>query len=588
MATIWRVTNYRLARLSPYSTDVIAYWKFNCGSTTDKFRLWWEWWSTSQGKWILGTESSVSVGTDHYEQSEFQATWTPPSEPDATLVRVTVDPIPKSGSKWKHGSVYIPSIPNPNWEDAYGEALEAPTVSAERAQDGSVTVSWGEPPELAASIVIFESDDGGPMSVLRTFPASGTLDISGHVIGRYFSATLRDGHTYSWSGCWQLADKKTRGLTSTATDTFEARPLAPTDLTARAVSGTSVRLDWVDHGISGDTWRVEGNTNPEAWDDHMEPQETWEATSISPDDDGKNWYTVDGLEAGTAYWFRVVRVSEEAGDSDWATSGSSEQVRCVAGTPPQAPTLAAVPSCAPIDEPLRLAWTHNSEDGSAQTHYEVALYVDGDEVTPHLTGNSTSSVTIDPSSYNVSDGSSISWKVRTQGATEQWAADGGWSQSGTIIVWAKPTSTITVDATVDELPFDVTLAAGATATANAPTRMWLAIVCVSCHTAIMPDGTERWVPEGELVWEGEAVPGEDGCTVSGWSVSLGAMDVRLESGQEYEARGGCMTAQGMVSEATPAPFDCDVSQTDVTGCDCTATLDPDTLAVGRCHPPNLH
>ena len=189
-----------------------------------------------------------------------------------------------------------------------------------------------------------------------------------------------------------------------------------------------------------------------------------------------------------------------------------------------------------------------------------------------------SSVTIVPSDYGATDGSSVSWRVRTQGATQQWASGGGWSNTGVIIVWAKPTSTITAPLTVSAYPLELSLTVGATAAANVPTRMWMSVVCASGHRAIMPDGTERWVPAGETVWSAEAVPGDAGCTILGWTVSLGAEAIRLDGGEEYDVRGGCMTAQGMVSEAEAAPFSCDVAATDISGCDCEAALDPSTLA----------
>ena len=581
MATKWQVTSLQIDRESTTDTKVIAWWQFNCGTTTDHFRLWWEWWSDEQKWWILGTDQAVDVSTAHYIDNWFMTSWDPPSDVHAVKIRLEVDPIPTDGAGWKHGYAKSNELVNPHWQDAHHDALEAPSIEVERDEWGRMIVTWEEPPSLSQYIVFYESVDGSDFKKLKTFPSIGTVPIDGSQVGRQWTkSSPGDGHVYQYEARWCLADGKTTGLPCRPEPEggFDGRPLAPTDMTARAVNGTSIMLDWYDHGSSGDKWRVEYATDPDVWDNHSDDKETVEVDNIAPESDGHNWYTVSDLETGETYWFRLVRVSDDAGDSEWATSGSSVQVSCVAGSDPDAPTLGMVPSCAPIDEPLTLSWTHNSTDGSSQTHYEVALYVDGVEITPHLTGSSTSSVTIDPSSYNVSDGSSISWKVRTQGATQQWAADGGWSRTGVVVVWAKPASTIGVASTVSAYPLALSLTIGATAAANVPTRMWLSVICASSHTELMPDGTERWIPAGESVWYGEAVPGDANCTVLGWSVSLGAEVIHLDGGEWYDVAGGCMTAQGMTSNAETATFECTVSATDISGCDCEATLDSQTLA----------
>lgn len=576
MAKTWKVEGLYVERTSPTDTEVIAWWKFNCGSTTKEFHLWWEWWSDVQKAWILGSDTAVSVSIAHYENNWYMAEWNPPSDAHATHVRICVNPIPTDGAGWKHGWAYSKKIPNPSWEDAYGEALEAPDIEAERNDWGQIRLSWEEPPALAEYIVFYQSVNDGNFKKLKTFP-SVRANLPGNVVtGRQWTFVPADGATYRWEARWCLADGKTTGLPCQPTDEFEGRPLAPTDMTARAVSGTSIRLDWYDHGSAGDKWRIEYATDPDVWDNHSDDKTTVDVDNIAPESDGHNWYTVSSLETGESYWFRIVRVSEDAGDSEWGTSGKAAQISCVAGSDPEPPTLGIVPSCAPIDEPLRLSWTHNSTDGSSQTHYAVEVTVNGTTTT--LTGGGTSSVTIDPTDYHVNDGDSIQWRVRTQGATEQWASGGGWSNTGTVIVWAKPASTIGVDSAISAYPLELSLTVGATATANVPTKMWLSVVCASSHTELMPDGTERWIAAGESVWSGEAVPGDTGCTIFGWEVSLGAEVIHLQGGEVYDVTGGCMTAQGMTSNAEVATFECDVATTDISGCDCEAELDGQTLS----------
>lgn len=562
MATIWKVTNLSVSRLS--DTQVIARWKFNTGTTTDSFELWWEWWSSARKVWVVDNKVTVPLG--QHEQGYFQATWSPPSDPSATSVMAWVRPWATKDAngkyKWSSGGQYSSSIPNPAWQAAHSEALAAPSLSAQWDSLGRIGLSWGNAPALATKVNIYQSVDGAAFRLLKTLASS---------TAQPWPTKPADGHTYAFQARWCLSDGKTLGAASAATATFRARPLAPTELSARAVSSTSVRVDWKDRGASGDSWRVEWSDDAAAWDNHAEVSSR--THEVAPDSQGRNWATVDGLETGTAYWFRVLRVEsgapEEHRESAYATSGKALQVRCVTGTVPAAPSLGLVPSCAPADEPLALSWTHNSEDGSVQTAYQ--LDVEG-TVTE---GTAASRASVTPSSYGVSDGGELEWRVRTKGAVEQWSP---WSVTGTVMIWAKPVATIAVEQSVDAYPLEVSLVAGSTAVANEPTRFWLAVEATEGYETMLADGTTRWVAAGESVWSGEAAVGEEGCTVDGWELSLGAQDVRLEPGQTYTVRGGCMTAQGMVGEAEPADFTSDLASSDLSGCDCEAELDEGTLA----------
>ena len=580
MATIWKVEGLKVTVLDQGEGTVIAQWKFNTGSTTDHFNIYWEYWNTTNGVWVLSNGSSSSVPTSSYETKDgvrwFQTTWSPSGAAEtSTKLRIYVDPIPKSGSSWRHGGVYSTPITNPKWTNAHGEALEAPSVSTEWVGD-QVRLNVGTAPALVGAVAWYRSVDGGAFS--KIIESAPTVPVT---------VTPADGHWHYYAAAWRLAGEKTMGEMSLPTEGFCGRPLRPTKLTARLASCNaeegSVRLDWEDHGEVGDKYLVEWSEDPSAWDDHADVES--DESDGSPSG-GSGWRTIGGLEPGKTYWFRVRRGESDAEDayewSDYAcvgTNGKVLQVSCVVGTVPTAPTLGTVPATAAADEGLRLSWTHNSEDGSAQTAYQLQAYVNG-AWTDVSTGAADMYHTVVPSQIGFTDGSTMQWRVRTKGGLDTGSSSdwSPWSATGSVGVWAKPAATIAVAASVDALPLAVSIDVGATAAGNAPTRYWMQVRADEAYEVTGPDGEPTWVAYGESVWSGEAVPGDEGCTTGGWSVSLGAADIRLAPGASYEVTGGCFTAQGLRSEATPATFVAALTQGIVDGCDATVTFDRSTLS----------
>lgn len=581
MATVWKVEGLYVSVLDQGDGTVIAHWKFNTGSTTDHFSVYWEYWNTTNSMWVLASESGQNVPTSSYETHSgvkwFQTTWSPNGAAEtSTKIRIYVDPIPKSGSSWRHGGVYSNPITNPKWTNLNGEALEPPSYDIDWYGD-LIRLNATSAPTLSKYIVYYRSQDGGSFSKLKT-----------STINTPVSVTPANGHYYQFQAAWMLADQKTVGERSLPSEVFYGRPMRPTNLTAKVVAcdaeSGSVRLDWKDGGSTGDKYLVEWSTDPNAWDNHADVESSEEPGQ--PDSENYGWRTIGGLEPGKTYWFRVKRGESKAEDSyewsDYACVGSENsrnlQVSCVMGTRPSAPTLGQVPSSAPVDDPLTLSWTHNSEDGSAQTAYEVQ--VNTGSWTQQSTGTTEQSVTFTPSASGFADGSTVQWRVRTKGALDTDSADdwSPWSATGSVTVWAKPSATIYVPDPVESLPLGMQLEVGSTSVGNRPTRFWLMIAADEPYESIGPDGDPTWVAEGETIWSGEAVPGDDGCTASGWDLSLNVVDIRLFSGITYVVTGGCYTSQGLRSEATPTTFVADIGQTAIDGCDADVTFDNATMS----------
>jgi len=579
MATVWKVEGLNVKVLDQGDGTVIARWKFNTGSTTEHFSIYWEYWNTTNGIWVLASGSGSSVPTSSYETISgvrwFQTTWSPSGAAEtSTSVRIYVDPIPKSGSKWSHGGVYSKSITNPKWTNLHGQALEPPKYDIDW-YGNLIRLNVTSMPALVQDIVYYRSQNGGASkSWMASTPNTPV------------SMTPANGTYYQFQARWRL-DKKTLGELSLPSEIYYGRPMRPTNLTAKVVScdseSGSVRLDWKDSGSTGDKYLVEWSEDPEAWDNHADVESSEEPGE--PDGNNNGWRTIGGLEPGKTYWFRVKRGESKAEEayewSDYACVGKSSstlQVSCVMGTVPAAPTLGQVPSTAVVDEPLTLSWTHNSEDGSAQTAYQLQVYKGSWSTVS--TGTTSQTFTVSPSTQGFTDGDTLQWRVRTKGALDtgssaDWSP---WSSTGSVTVWAKPASTIYAPSTVEQMPISLEIEVGSTSAGNTPTRYWLNVVADEPYEAVGPDGEPVWVAEGETVWSGEAVPGDDGCDESGWSVSLTVVDIRLNPGATYVVNGGCYTSQGLKSDATPATFVADINQTAVSGCDADVTFDRATMA----------
>lgn len=579
MATVWKVEGLNVRVLDQGDGTVIARWRFNTGSTTDHFSIYWEHWNTTNGIWVLASGSGSSVPTSSYETISgvrwFQTTWSPSGAAEtSTSVRIYVDPIPKSGSKWSHGGVYSSPITNPKWTNLHGQALEPPKYDIDW-YGNLIRLNVTSMPALVQDIVYYRSQNGG---VSKSWMASTP--------NTPVSMTPANGTYYQFQARWRL-DKKTLGELSLPSEIYYGRPMRPTNLTAKVVScdseSGSVRLDWKDSGSTGDKYLVEWSEDPDAWDNHADVESSEEPGE--PDGNNNGWRTIGGLEPGKTYWFRVKRGESKAEEayewSDYAcvgTSSSTLQVSCVMGTVPTAPTLGQVPSTAVVDEPLTLSWTHNSEDGSAQTAYQLQIY-DGSWSTVS-TGTTSQTFAVSPSTQGFTDGDTLQWRVRTKGALDtgssaDWSP---WSSTGSVTVWAKPASTIYAPITVEQMPISLEIEVGSTSAGNTPTRYWLNVVADEPYETVGPDGEPVWVAEGETVWSGEAVPGDDGCDESGWSISLTVVDIRLNPGATYVVNGGCYTSQGLKSDAAPATFIADINQTAVSGCDADVAFDRATMA----------
>lgn len=582
MATVWKVNSLFCEVLNQQDGTVIAHWKFDTGTTTDRFSVWWEYWNTTTGTWVLYESSTSSEKWEHYKSGDwFQNVWTPDDAPTSTHVRCYVRPWATKDSngnyRWKSAGAYTKKIQNPKWQNLHTDFRQPPDLDLEYYQNGQYRFTWDSAPTLARYIVIYSQANGsGSFNKLKTYQVNANSE----------TIKLGTGKKYRFLARWSIDDKaKTTSNSSYATVYYYGRPNAPTDLSCRLATCDanegSVRLSWKDSGYSGDRYRIEWSEYSNAWDIHRDDisSEDTDPGTVSPDGNGNTTYTVSGLEPGTRYYFRVRRLDSRAEDyyqrSGYATvTAKVYSVSCVVGTKPSPPTLGLVPLSVDMNEPLTLTWTHNSEDASAQTAYQLRAKVGSGAYSTISTGTTDTSYVMTPSSI-AGDGDEVSWQVRTKGGLDTGSSSdwSNWSAVGTFTAYSLPAPTIDVS-DMESYPLEIGISAPSGTAANAPERCVVQVVADEDYETVGFDGEPVYVTQGDVIWSGEHVFGDE----QSYDISLMPQDAIFSEGISYVVHANVITKLGMVGDATPADFTCDISASAIYGCDCEATFDPQTLA----------
>lgn len=457
-----------------------------------------EWVYTVNGRTMYATQTiSVDEGYDHAVFK--QTTWNVPE--NAVKVTVKVKPVPKETEK--NGKKTTPWTAS-GWSTVNSKSTfqtkdfppeTPPTPSLSMGDDGitlTIRVDGIEPDTsvlLQALEVELVKDDDKVYKRYNLDPKSTTaLHMAKVDAGARYKARCRMRNfsptTYSeWTGY---------------SSNVYSRPVAPTNLTAKAISENDVRLSWEKApNVTG--YEYQYATKKEYFD--TAPSEvksgSVESTSNSAD-------LVD-LETGNfSYYFRV-RSKGEGGESAWSNIKA-----LTLGKAPAAPTTWSSTTTAVVGKPVNLYWVHNSEDGSSQTYAKIELNING-EVTTITQANTyedeedrdnTSVYTLDTSEYT--DGATILWRVCTAGVLGSKYGD--WSVQREIQVNAQPTIDLSVTANLEgdalfeltSLPFYVEAKAGP---ANQlPVGYHLKVVANEGYETVDRLGNPKIVSAGEAVY----------------------------------------------------------------------------------------
>lgn len=446
-----------------------AVWSWD-QKNTKGYQVSWKY-DTGNGVWFVGNSSEV---TDN------QSLYTVPA--NAVKVQFTVKPVSNTRTvnnkttaywtaSWSTAKYYsFHNIPTPG----------APTVKIEGT---SLTASM-ENIDSNISIMQFEvvkNDD----SVIKT----GKVKVD--TASASYSCVIAAGGRYKVR-CRGIKND-TPGEWSPYSSNIQTGPTTPAKPTkCEAASETSIRIEWtkVENATSYD---IEFTTDETYFNGSDKTTTINSITTTS--------YEKTGLESGQKYFFRV-RAVNSMGSSGW-----SEIVNTIIGSPPAAPTTWSSTTTAVVGEPLNLYWVHNSEDGSSQTYAELELNINGTVETKTIKNSTkedekdkTSVYSVDTSVYN--EGVKILWRVRTKGITARYSE---WSIQRTVDIYAQPEVGLTITNSngqqIEEVSrFPIVVRAIAGPDTQIPIGYHVTVTANNSYETVDDLGNPKFVVAGEEVY----------------------------------------------------------------------------------------
>lgn len=495
--TTTKTTNSNKATITAFGpqtgseSTIYATWTWS-KSNTKEYQIKW-YYATGDGVAFEGGTGTVSIK---------QYTFSPPS--NATAVSFYVKPISKTYTKDKKTVTHWTA----DWSTkayyaftAHPKAPSAPTTSYKYPR---LTLSYNNLDLGGATHIQFRLINNKTGAKAAT---DKNIQIKAKAASTFFD--LPDGGEYKV--CARSYKGKEYSEWSEYTDVFGTAPSTPSKwITVKALSSTSVYLDWENNAKTATSYIIEYTDNKSYFNSNPGAVQS---VTIDVGANGPNWHVghaeITGLESGKEYFFRI-KASNDNGDSGW-----SEITSVVVGKAPTAPTTWSSTTTVITGTPLYLYWVHNTQDGSKQTYAEVELTINGQTTseiintagdTPDDESEKTYSHKINTGSYK--EGVTIHWRVRTAGVlndTEGFPLYGDWSIQRTVEVYAQPTlemritnkNDIDLD-TITSFPFKILGVAGpATQT---PIGYHISIVANESYDSVDEIGNIKMVTEGEEIF----------------------------------------------------------------------------------------
>lgn len=322
--------------------------------------------------------------------------------------------------------------------------------------------------------------------------------------------------------------------------------------------------------------------------DHKEYFDTTESVGSVKVESVVSHAYITGLSKNARYWFRIRAINDIAGSSEW-TKGSYS---VVLGTTPAAPTVWSNKTVCAIGDILKLYWVQNSEDGSDQTHAQLAVIIipEEDKENPNSMilpldeyivkdedGNSV--YTIDTGKYNRD--ATIRWSIRTAGITGVY---GEWSASNVVKVYKKPSLSVEInqnEETITKFPVEITC------TSSPDTQKMvgvsISIAAQNSYSTVDEFGKYKIVKEGEVIFSkyysertGTA-DSQESFTGNSMTTMLYPQDVAFENNQRYTITSVVSLNSGLTAKAISSIF-VDFAEADQYTDMSTVEINPDTIS----------
>ncbi|HEY0376477.1 MAG TPA: fibronectin type III domain-containing protein [Pyrinomonadaceae bacterium] len=227
----------------------------------------------------------------------------------------------------------------------------APTsLSAMTVSPSQINLAWTDNATNEDGFQVEQSPDGVNFARIATV---------GPNINAYSNISLQPATVYYYRVRAFIADQGSAYTNTASATTTLGAPLAPSNLTAAAVSNSQINLSWIDNSSSESGFLVERCVGASCTN----------FAEIAETAANANGYSNTGLAANTTYRYRV-RAFNDSGDSGY--TNETQATTTVSATKPAAPSnlSATAISVGYID----LAWADNS---SNETGFKVYRSLDG-------------------------------------------------------------------------------------------------------------------------------------------------------------------------------------------------------------------
>ena len=274
----------------------------------------------------------------------------------------------------------------------------APTnLTATAASYSQINLTWTDNANNETGFKIERSPDGATWTQIATLAANVTTYSDTGLT----ASTIYHYQVRAYNG---VGDSTYSNMASATTQALPAPPLAPTGLTATAVSSSQINLAWTDNADNETGFKIERCTGAGCSD--FDQIATVGANVTS--------YSNTGLGASTSYSYRV-RAYNAGGDSDYSNTASA--VTQAAPAVPNAPTILV--ATAVSRSQINLTWMDNSDNetgfkierckGSSCTNFAQITTVGASVTTYSNTGlSSNTTYRYRVRAYNASGNSSYS------------------------------------------------------------------------------------------------------------------------------------------------------------------------------------
>lgn len=507
------ITNFGLQ--ADTERTIFATWSWDKEHTKEYETKWY--YDTGDGIWFIGSDSTASDRQSIYNAPE-----------NAIRVRFVVRPVSESRTVNNQETKYW--VAQWSTEEIYSFSENPPVtppVPDVEIKDYTLTATLDNIDKLNATHIEFQVYNDNA----HIFSSGIVAIVTYHAA---YSCTIEAGSEYKV--CCRSIRGNLRSEWSQFSSNAITKPTASAGITeCRATSETSVYLAW-EPVANATSYDLEYTTEQRYFDGS---DKTTTVSNIET-----SHYEKTGLESGDEYFFRVRAVNEK-GTSAW-----SEAKSIVIGKTPAAPTTWSSTTTGIVGDSVTLYWTHNAEDGSAQTYAEVELYIG--EIKEIHTINTVDEEDDDKtmhfviSTANYTEGTKILWRVRTAGVTKTY---GDWSIQRSIDIYTPPTLVLRVTdynaQTLEILtafPFLVSAKAGPVT--QKPISYHLVVISNSIYETIDSVGNVKMVNAGQEVYS-KHFDTEDELLVE-----MSAGNIDLENNISYTIKCVVSMNSGLTAEAS--------------------------------------